>query len=165
LMALVVAGYLLAWGVFGVVAHVLDWGIHQAAQHSSWLLFNGWVMGPVVLGVAGLFQFSSLKYHCLDKCRAPLGFVMQHWNGHATSRNALVLGVDHGIYCVGCCWALMLLMFVLGTGSIGWMFLLGGVMAAEKNLPFGQRLSAPLGVALIIGAAVIVFQHSGVAQL
>lgn len=161
LMALVIAGYLGAWSLFGLAAHGLDWVVHQVAQRSVWLIFNGWVLGAVVFCIAGLFQFSSLKYRCLDKCRAPLSFVMRHWNGQGARRHALLLGLDHGVYCVGCCWAMMLLMFVLGTGSVGWMLLLGGVMAAEKNLPFGHRLAAPLGIALLAGAAVIVVHHLG----
>jgi predicted metal-binding membrane protein len=66
-----------------------------------------------------------------------------------------MLGLDHGLFCVGCCWAIMLLMFVIGTGSVGWMLLLGAIMAAEKNLPWGRRLSAPLGVTLIAIACLI----------
>jgi len=161
LMALVIAGYMSAWSLFGLVAHGLDWGVHRVAQRSVWLSFNGWIFGAVVFGIAGLFQFSSLKYRCLDKCRAPLSFVMRHWNGKDVRRNALLLGLDHGVYCVGCCWAMMLLMFVLGTGSVGWMLLLGAVMAAEKNLPFGRRLATPLGVALLVGAVGIVVPHLG----
>ena len=67
------------------------------------------------------------------------------------------LGLDHGLYCVGCCWAIMLLMFVVGTGNVGWMLALGAVMAVEKNLPGGRRLSGPLGLALIAWAGVVVF--------
>jgi predicted metal-binding membrane protein len=66
------------------------------------------------------------------------------------------MGLHHGLYCVGCCWALMLLMFVVGTGSVGWMLLLGAVMAAEKNLPWGRWLSAPLGLALLAWSGGIV---------
>lgn len=133
-----------------------SWFVHELIRESVWLKFNGWAFGAIVFLVAGLFQFSSLKYRCLDQCRAPLSFVMRHWNGQDVRRHALLLGLDHGVYCVGCCWALMLLMFVLGTGSVGWMLLLGAAMAAEKNLPFGRRLAAPLGGALILGSALIV---------
>lgn len=159
LLGLVVTGYLAAWGLFGLAAHGLDWLLHEAAQASVWLVFNGWVFGVVVLLVAGLFQFSSLKYHCLERCRAPLSFVVRHWNGRGARRQALLLGFDHGIYCVGCCWAIMLLMFVVGTGSVGWMLLLGAIMAAEKNLPFGRRLAAPLGGALLASALVVGVQN------
>jgi predicted metal-binding membrane protein len=108
-----------------------------------------------VLAGAGLFQFSRLKYHCLDRCRTPFGFVAQHWRGTAPLRRALRLGLDHGLYCVGCCWAIMLLMFIVGTGNVGWMLALGAVMAVEKNAPWGARLSRPLGAALIAGAGLL----------
>ena len=153
LLALVVAGYLVVWLAFGLLAHVLDLGVHAAASDAPWLVAHGWVIGAALLGAAGLFQFSSLKYRCLDKCRTPFGFVAERWRGVAPSREALRIGLDHGAFCVGCCWALMLLMFVVGSGSLGWMLALAAVMAAEKNLPGGRRLSAPLGAALVAWAA------------
>jgi predicted metal-binding membrane protein len=113
------------------------------------------------LAVAGVFQFSPLKYRCLDKCRTPLSFVQQHWRGRNERRNAWLLGLHHGAFCVGCCWALMLLMFAVGTGSVGWMLAMGVVMAVEKNLPWGRWLSAPLGAALLAAAVVILVQHAG----
>ncbi|NIM70001.1 MAG: DUF2182 domain-containing protein [Xanthomonadales bacterium] len=159
LVSLVIVGYLAAWLGFGVVAHLLDWGVNAAVRQSPWLGMNGWVMGALVLGVAGAFQFSALKYRCLEQCRSPLSFVLRHWRGGDAQRQALTIGVAHGIYCVGCCWALMLLMFVVGTGSVGWMFLLGAVMAAEKNLPRGRVLAGPLGFALLAGAALVLLQN------
>jgi predicted metal-binding membrane protein len=149
LLALAIAGYLAIWGAFGVAAHLADLGLHVLVGQSDWLTFNGWLVGAGVLALAGLFQFSALKYRCLDECRTPLSFVIRHWQGRSERRHALLLGADHGLYCVGCCWALMLLMFVVGMGSVGWMMLLGAVMAAEKNLPWGRRLAAPIGVGLI----------------
>jgi len=159
LVGLVVAGYLLIWLAFGAVAHLMDWGVNALVRESAWLRLNGWALGAVVLGVAGVFQFSDLKYRCLDRCRAPLSFVLGHWRGGNVHRQALAIGIHHGIYCVGCCWALMLLMFIVGTGSVGWMLALGAVMAAEKNLPRGRVLAKPLGVALVVGAVVVVFQN------
>ncbi len=159
LVLLVVAGYLCAWFAFGLAAHALDWMLLAAARETSWFAANGWVVGAVVVGGAGLFQFSSLKYRCLDKCRTPYGFVVERWRGAAPARDALRTGFDHGVFCVGCCWALMLLMFVVGMGNIGWMLALGAVMAAEKNLPWGKRLSAPLGIALIVWACAIVVMN------
>ena len=155
LVGLVVTGYVLVWFGFGVAAHAVDWLLHAAAERIFWLVLNGWVVGVAVLATAGLFQFSTLKYRCLDKCRTPLGFVVERWRGRAPAREALRLGIGHGAFCVGCCWALMLLMFVVGTGSVGWMLALSAVMAAEKNLPGGQRLSTPLGAALIAEAGVV----------
>ena len=106
--------------------------------------------------LAGIYQFTPLKYHCLDKCRSPMGFVMGHWRGNHEWRQALRLGLDHGIFCLGCCWSLMLLMFVVGTGNIGWMLVLGMAMGVEKNMPWGRRLSAPLGVVLLASSGAII---------
>ena len=110
----------------------------------------------VVLAVAGVFQFSRLKYLCLEKCRTPLGFVTSHWHGPRPQREAFLLGLAHGVFCVGCCWALMLLMFLVGMGNTAWMLILGLAMAVEKNHPWGRRLSAPLGCALT-GMAMMLF--------
>ena len=109
------------------------------------------------MALAGLFQFSELKYRCLDKCRTPLSFVIERWRGRAERWNALRLGLHHGLFCLGCCWALMLLMFVVGAGSVGWMLVLGAVMAVEKNLPWGRRLAVPLGIILLVWAGVVAY--------
>jgi predicted metal-binding membrane protein len=161
LLGLVIAGYLGAWLAFGVVAHGLDAAVHALAAGAPWLAFNGWALGASVLAVAGLFQFSALKYRCLERCHTPLAFIAQRWRGRRPAREALRIGIDHGAFCIGCCWALMLLMFVVGTGSIGWMLALAAVMAAEKNLPGGRRLRAPLGIALLAAAAIVVAIHTG----
>ncbi|MCH7577715.1 MAG: DUF2182 domain-containing protein, partial [Chloroflexi bacterium] len=81
--------------------------------------------------------------------------ITEHWLGNRQQAQAFRLGVHHGIFCVGCCWSLMLLMFAVGVGNLGWMLVLGTVMAVEKNLPWGRRLSAPLGVALLAGALLV----------
>jgi predicted metal-binding membrane protein len=157
LLALLIAGYFLAWAGFGVAAHVLDMGLHAAAREVGWLAANGWMLGAAVLAAAGLFQFSRLKYRCLARCRTPLSFLAHHWRGPTPRRSSFRLGLDHGVFCVGCCWAIMLLMFVVGTGNLGWMLGLGAVMALEKNAPWGQRLiSRPLGATLLAAAAAIV---------
>jgi predicted metal-binding membrane protein len=155
LHALLIAGYLLAWGGFGVAAHVLDAGLHVLLAGSAWLTTHAWIPGVAVLAVAGLFQFSRLKYHCLDACRSPFAFIASHWHGPRPYREALRLGIAHGLYCVGCCWALMMLMFLVGTGSVGWMLVLGLIMAVEKNHPWGRHLAVPLGGLLLAIAALI----------
>jgi predicted metal-binding membrane protein len=152
LIALVIGGYLTVWAGFGAAAHLLDAGLHAAVHRSDWLLFNGWAIGALILAVAGLFQFSRLKYRCLVQCRAPFGFIARHWRGPGPRRHAFALGLDHGVFCVGCCWAIMLVMFAVGTGNLGWMLALGAIMAAEKNAPWGERLSRPLGAVLLAGA-------------
>jgi predicted metal-binding membrane protein len=155
LLALLIGGYLLLWMAFGVAAHALDQAVHIAARQIPWLIAHGWIVGAIVLAGAGAFQFSRLKYHCLDRCRAPFGFIVQHWHGKTPRRDAFRLGLHHGLFCVGCCWALMLLMFIVGTGNVGWMLALGAVMAVEKTAPWGKRISQPLGVGLMVWAALI----------
>jgi len=156
LLTLLITGYMLAWVGFGVAAHVLDAALHFTVRQSTWLLSHSWVVGAAVLLIAGAFQFSRLKYRCLDRCRTPLGFITAHWRGVSPRHEAFRLGVDHGVFCVGCCWAIMLLMFVVGTGNVGWMLLLGAVMAIEKNASWGRQLGRPLGAALISWATLIV---------
>lgn len=159
LLASVIAGYLAVWMAFGIFAHAADWLLHQVVERVAWLDANPWVIGAATLLLAGVFQFSALKYRCLDKCRAPLSFVMEHWRGRHDFRNALRLGINHGKFCVGCCWALMLLMFGVGVGNIGWMLALGALMAIEKNLPWGRKVSAPLGMGLILSAGLILINQ------
>ena len=160
LMALLIAGYLSVWAAFGIAAHLADWVLHELVERNPWLEANAYVIGAGTLLVAGAFQFSRLKYRCLDKCRAPLSFVMSYWRGANNRRNALWLGVNHGVFCVGCCWALMLLMFGVGVGNVGWMLALGVVMAVEKNTRWGRNLSRPLGLTLIAWGTLILLKHS-----
>src|SRR6185503_19078575 len=94
----------------------------------------------------------------------PLAFVVGRWRGRRPNGEAFHLGVAHGLFCVGCCWSLMLLMFAVGVGSLGWMLVLGLVMAIEKNLPWGRRLSAPLGVALLAWGLLVLLIGAPVAH-
>ena len=161
LLALLFVGYLAIWFAFGIAAHGLGLGLLALARNSLWLTFNGWVIGAGILLAAGLFQFSSLKYRCLDGCRSPLAFVLGRWSGTRPAWESLGLGIAHGAYCVGCCWLLMLIMFVVGTGSLGWMLALGAIMALEKNSRWGRRLAAPVGVALLLAAAGVAVTAAG----
>ena len=160
LLALVVGGFVVAWLGFGLLAHGADAALRWAAGQSGWFIANGWIVSAAVLAGAGLFQWSSLKYRCLDRCRTPFGFVNSRWHGRSPPREAFRIGIDHGLFCVGCCWALMLTMFVVGAGNIGWMLALAAVMAAEKNLSWGRRLATPVGVALLGWAGAIVVAHA-----
>lgn len=153
LLVLLGLGYVAVWGLFGLLAHVLHTALLALVAGVPALAWHGWLIGVAIIALAGAFQFSDLKHRCLEKCRTPLGFVIEHWRGSAQARHAFVLGAHHGLFCVGCCWALMLLMFAVGAGSLGWMLLLAAVMAIEKNVAWGRRLSAPLGFALLAWAA------------
>ena len=156
LVGLVLVGYLGVWTSFALLVHAGDRGIHAVVDQVGWLEANAWVIGAGTLLLAGLYQFSSLKYRCLDKCRSPFSFVMAHWRGGRGRSDALRLGLDHGLFCLGCCWSLMLVMFAVGVGNLAWMLVLAAVMAFEKNHPLGRRLSAPVGAALVVWACVLV---------
>jgi predicted metal-binding membrane protein len=149
LVSLLIAGYLGIWVLFGAAVILADLGLHQVLNHSATLLANPWLITAGVFGIAGAYQFSSLKYRCLDKCRSPLSFVTSYWSGRNEWRNSLALGVHHGLFCVGCCWSLMLLMFAIGHGNLGWMLLLGVLMGAEKNMSWGRAFAKPMGVVLL----------------
>jgi predicted metal-binding membrane protein len=155
LVVLLLAGYIGIWTAFGAAVHTSDRAVHGAVTQFHWLEDNSYLIGAATLVLAGAYQFTPLKYMCLDKCRSPLNFITQHWSGGNEKMQALRLGVHHGIFCVGCCWSLMLLMFAVGVGNIGVMMLLGGVMAVEKNMPWGRKLSAPLGVVLLVAGATL----------
>ena len=149
LLALLCLGYVAVWGLFGLFAHGLHALLLALVAAVPSLAWHADLIAAATLVLAGAFQFSALKHRCLEQCRTPLSFVMSHWHGRAPSREAFWLGAHHGVFCVGCCWALMLLMFLVGTGSLGWMLLLAAVMSIEKNFVWGSRLSAPLGAALL----------------
>jgi len=149
LTILLISGYIAIWAVFGLSVQVIDLGIHQVVDRVEWVATHSWAIGAAIIMSAGIYQFSPLKYYCLDKCRSPFNFISAHWKGGNPRVEALRLGLHHGLFCIGCCWALMLLMFAVGMGNLGWMLALGAAMAIEKNVPSGRRLSVPLGMTLL----------------
>jgi predicted metal-binding membrane protein len=155
LIALAAAGYLAAWIAVGAVVGPVSLGVQKIAVFPVEAGSVGRFVTPAVLLVAGLFQFTALKYRCLEKCRSPLNFVLSHWRGHHQRWHAFQLGWASGVFCVGCCWALMLLMLLTSVQHLALMLVLGVIMAVEKNVRWGRRLSAPLGVALILCAGVV----------
>jgi predicted metal-binding membrane protein len=160
LLTLLLLGYMAAWGAFGLLAHALHSAMLSLLAGVPALAWYGWLIGVAIIALAGAYQFSKLKYQCLEKCRTPLSFIMARWRGQAQAWHAFALGAQHGLFCVGCCWALMLLMFGLGAGSLGWMLLLAAAMAIEKNVRWGRRLGKPLGVALLSWAVVLLATHA-----
>ena len=157
LLVLAVAGYLSVWAAFGAAVWCAVLLVNGLVASVPWLDRHAAILTPLLFLAAGAFQFSRLKYRCLDKCRSPYSFVAEHWRGTQDRWNAYRLGLSSGIFCVGCCWALMLLMFAFSVNSLAWMFVLAVVMAVEKNLPWGRRMSAPVGVSLILaGVALLV---------
>jgi predicted metal-binding membrane protein len=139
-------GYLAVWTAFGLTAlvgHALaDWVLHHRPAPRPEIVQGG------VLVVAGAFQFSALKDRCLDLCRHPALFLLQHyrWGVMAGFR----LGAFHGLFCLGCCWALMLVMFVVGIANLAWMAPLALLMLYEKVGRHGHRIVRPVGTVLIV---------------
>jgi predicted metal-binding membrane protein len=131
--------------------------VHRTVHQIEWFEANPWAISAIIFVTAGIYQFTPLKYVCLDRCRSPLSFVTEHWQGRQEQMQSFQLGIHHGLFCLGCCWSLMLLMFAVGAGNIGWMLALGAVMAVEKNMPWGRRISKPLGVALLGISATVIF--------
>ena len=156
LVGAVVLGYLVTWAGFGLVAWLGDRAVHAVVDAVPWLSANPRLVLAATLVTAGVYQFSALKYRCLDECRSPLGFVMNRWTGRAEVREALGIGLAHGRFCIGCCWSLMLVMFAVGMGNVAWMLVLGGLTAIEKNTAWGRRLGRPLGVALLLAGLAVV---------
>ncbi|MBA2642955.1 MAG: DUF2182 domain-containing protein [Actinobacteria bacterium] len=142
------AGYLATWAAIGLLAYAL-YRVLVAADPGllAWDEYGPPVAGGAV-ALAGLYQLTPLKSVCLKHCRTPLHFVLHDWReGYV---GALRMGGEHGAYCVGCCWGLMLILFALGVMSLVWMALLAAVIFAEKLTPFGQRLSRALAVVFVL---------------
>ena len=141
-------GYLLAWVGYGLVAY----GLFRLVRSldPSFLAWDR--RGPLVAGVAivvaGVYQLTPLKRVCLRHCRSPFHYVLHRW--HAGGLGAVRMGVEHGAYCVGCCWALMLVLFAVGVMSLAWMAVVAAIIFAEKVLPIGERLSQVFALALIV---------------
>lgn len=140
-------GYLLVWWSFGIAATAVQWLLADALQHLPRQPGLASVMAGCLLLIVGLYQFSGLKEHCLAHCRGPLAHFRSHWRAAISS--ALRSGLDHGVHCLGCCWALMTLMLLTGAMNIGWTAILTLLMLAEKLLPGGRMLGRLAGVALI----------------
>lgn len=157
-----IAGYLCAWGLFGLMAFFADTGLHTVFDLSPTLQARSDLIAPSLLLIAGLFQFSPLKYSCLTQCRSPVGFVMRRWRGGRHVSQAFALGVQHGVFCVGCCWALMLLMLGVGGIHLGWMLALGAVMFIEKVVSWGRWITAPTGGILTFWGLALLLKIHGI---
>ena len=145
------AGYVAIWCVFSVAAAVGQWLLHREALLSPMMASSSALLGGLLLLAAGVFQFTRLKKRCLTNCRAPLEFIMTRWR--EGWRGAFGMGVEHGAFCAGCCWALMALLFVLGVMNILWIAALTMLVALEKMLPRAKWLTPTTGVLLVSWAA------------
>jgi predicted metal-binding membrane protein len=152
-----VLGYLLVWAGFSGLATLAQWGLHAAALLSPLMISTSPMVGGLLLLVAGLFQWTPLKSTCLRQCRSPLGFLMTAWREGAWG--ALVMGLRHGIYCVGCCWVIMALLFVAGVMNLLWVAALAALILAEKVLPHGELVGRVAGGVLMLAGLVLLSER------
>jgi predicted metal-binding membrane protein len=146
-MSAFLAGYAAVWSVFGALAFLGDAQVHESVEATPWLATHPAVIGGGVLALAGAFQFSSLKDRCLRECRHPGGFLLPRYQ--RGTRAAFRLGRQHGLFCLGCCWAIMLVGFAAGVANLWWMAALTALMVFEKTGREGQRGVRPIGLGLI----------------
>jgi predicted metal-binding membrane protein len=147
-MILLLAGYLAAWLAFSIGAALLQNALQPTGLMSEMMLWSkSATLSAVVLAAAGIYQLTPMKQACLTQCRSPAHFLTAHWRpGMAGS---FLLGVRHGAYCVGCCWMLMAVLFVVGIMNLIWIGVLSLIVLAEKALPAGGRIGRAFGVVLI----------------
>jgi len=130
------------------VATLAQWLLHREALLSAMMVSSSALLGGVLLLLAGFFQFTPLKRSCLTHCRAPLEFITVHWR--EGWGGAFVMGLEHGLFCAGCCWALMALLFVLGVMNLLWIAVLTVLVGLEKILPRRVFISRGTGVLLAV---------------
>jgi predicted metal-binding membrane protein len=140
-------GYLAIWSVFGFAAYLVSRAVPAVGMSSPGLRSLSPIVGGAILVLAGFYQWSPLKDVCLRHCRSPLGFLLHAWrDGYA---GAFRMGFQHGAYCVGCCWSLMLVLFAVGLMNLGWMVLLSAVIFAEKIVRQGPLIGRLAGAGLV----------------
>ena len=144
------AGYVAVWVVFSLAATALQRLLATRLLVSPMMEVTSPVVGATLLLIAGMYQLTPIKQVCLRTCRSPLGFLMSRWR-HGLA-GAFRMGLEHGAYCVGCCWALMLLLFVGGVMNLVVILALTALVAFEKLTPFGPRGAKMSGVLLIVAA-------------
>lgn len=147
---LFIGGYVVAWSGFGLVAFGADILLHRLIDTTTY----AGVIGGGALVLAAMYQFTPLKRHCLSQCRSALSFLMNAWRDGAVG--AWLMGLHHGVFCVGCCWTLMLVMLAMGTSQLAWMLALTLVMFVEKVVRGGELIGRFVAPALLAGAVFMV---------
>lgn len=146
--------YVVVWMGFSGAAILLQWQLDRLAMLSPTMAATSALLSAIALIAIGAYQFTPWKQACLRNCRSPLEFITGHWN-----RGPFGIGFRHGIYCVGCCWMLMLLLFVGGVMNLLWVALIAAFILAEKTVPRGKWLSYGAGAALIGWGGWTVYAH------
>lgn len=154
-VALFTGSYIVLWFVFGLGAYLLSATIENAASRSEWVAMNWGRAGGALLVLAGVYQLTPLKDICLRHCRTPLSFVMTQWRDGRGG--AVQMGLVHGVYCVGCCWLLFLILIPLGVMNVAAMVGVAALVFAEKVIPYGRRVGVAASAVLIVcGVAIAV---------
>jgi predicted metal-binding membrane protein len=154
------SGYLLAWVAFSLIATSAQWALERAALLDPMMASANNIVGGIVLIAAGLYQWTPLKDACLFNCQAPLTFILRHGGFRGDPVGALMLGLRHGIYCVGCCWVLMLLLFVGGVMNLFWIAALAILALLEKLIPAGRIIARGAGTLLVLAGGWMLVQNS-----
>ena len=141
------ASYVLVWGAFSLVTVSAQWGLERSGLVSSMMASTSVLLGAGLLIAAGIYQLTPLKHACLRHCRSPIAFITQHWR--PGDLGALRMGIEHGAFCTGCCWFLMVLLFYGGAMNLYWVVGLALFVLLEKTIPAGHWLSRIAGVLLI----------------
>lgn len=149
--ALFAGGYIVVWTAFSVLATATQLVLEWLALLTPMMKAASPIVGGIVLVSAGLYQLTPAKRACLEKCRTPFAFVTQHWR--AGSSGAFLMGLSHGLYCLGCCWMLMALLFVVGVMNLLWVAIIAGFVLMEKIAPAGHVLARTSAVGLIAAGA------------
>jgi predicted metal-binding membrane protein len=144
-------GYLLVWTAFSLLAASAQFFLHRAAVVSEDMAIHSTLIGGSLLMVAGVYQWLPSKHACLTHCRSPLAFLAREWREGAVG--ALVMGGRHGFYCVGCCWALMALLFAAGVMNLFWVAAIAVFVLIEKVVPRGAQIGRMAGLGLIAWGA------------
>jgi predicted metal-binding membrane protein len=147
-------GYVFVWTGFSLAATALQFGLDRAGALSGTMATSSAALAGVVLIVAGVYQWTPLKQACLRHCRSPLAFLLGRWRKGAWG--AVTNGMRHGLFCLGCCWMLMVLLFVGGLMNLLWIAALALLVLIEKTLPWGGRTSRATGAALVVWGVVTV---------
>jgi len=148
------SGYLVIWGAFSILAVALQWQLDRVALLSPMMVTTSIALGALLLIGAGVWQFTPLKHVCLRRCRAPAEFLTRHWSSGKSG--AFQMGIRHGLYCLGCCWMMMLLLFFGGIMNIFWIAGLTTLVLVEKIAPLGPLVSGLVGVAFIVWGGVLI---------
>ena len=147
------AGYFLVWVAFALLATWVQWGLERSGLLDSWMASTSSVLAAFVFVVAGSYQWTRLKDVCLTQCQRPFAFLMRHGGFRPDASGSVMLGLRHGAYCVGCCWALTALLLVGGVMNLLWIGLLALLIILEKVTPFGRRIAPLAGtIPLVAGA-------------